>query len=421
MVQTIGDMGRAAYLAPPAGLRRLLVLAAAALAVSAGSAGAESGTAPLPTRLARALSVPHVAPALTGALAFDLKTGKTLFAQHGATSLAPASTEKLATAYAALYTLGADYRIETDVLGQGHLSGATWQGSLVLKGYGDPTLSRGDLRSLAAQLHTAGIRRVTAGVVGDESFFDSRRTVSGWKPSFYVNESPPLSALIVDRGRSGGIVSPEPALAAAMAFRAALRKAGIAVAGSVRVAAVAAADFPLAFVYSAPLSRLVRAMALESDNFTAEMLLKQLGAVEGRNGSSAAGAAVVRQILRVSGVPLAGVRIVDGSGLAVTNRLTAAALVGILTAAWAEPEIRGALVQALPVAGVSGTLSDRLRRPPARGNVIAKTGTTNISSALSGYVKRRYVFAVVQNGRPVSTWWARVAQDRFVTVLAATG
>jgi D-alanyl-D-alanine carboxypeptidase/D-alanyl-D-alanine-endopeptidase (penicillin-binding protein 4) len=104
----------------------------------------------------------------------------------------------------------------------------------------------------------------------------------------------------------------------------------------------------------------------------------------------------------------------------VTNRLTAAALVGILTAAWTQPEIREPLLQALPVAGVSGTLSDRLRRPPTRGNVIAKTGTTNISSALSGYVKRRYVFAVLQNGRPVSTWWARVAQDRFVTVLAST-
>ncbi len=419
MVQTLGDMGRAAYLAPRTGLG-VLAVAAAALALGAGSAGAEAARAPLPTRLARALSVPHVAPALTGALAFDLKTGKTLFAQHGTTSLAPASTEKLATAYAALYTLGADYRIETDVLGKGRLAGTTWEGSLVLKGYGDPTLSSGDLRTLAAQLRAVGIRRVTAGIVGDESFFDSRRTVSGWKPSFYVNESPPLSALIVDRGRLGGIVSPEPALAAATDFRAVLRKAGIAVTGSVRVAAVAAADFPLAFVHSPPLARLVRLMGLESDNFTAEMLLKQLGAVEGRSGSSAAGAAVVRQILRVSGIPLAGVRIVDGSGLAVTNRLTAAALVGILTAAWTQPEIREPLLQALPVAGVSGTLSDRLRRPPTRGNVIAKTGTTNISSALSGYVKQRYVFAVLQNGRPVSTWWARVAQDRFVTVLAST-
>jgi D-alanyl-D-alanine carboxypeptidase len=61
-----------------------------------------------------------------------------------------------------------------------------------------------------------------------------------------------------------------------------------------------------------------------------------------------------------------------------------------------------------------------MRRPPARGNVHAKTGTTSLSSALSGYVKRRYVFSVLQNGSPVSSYWARRAQDRFATILAAS-
>jgi serine-type D-Ala-D-Ala carboxypeptidase/endopeptidase (penicillin-binding protein 4) len=70
------------------------------------------------------------------------------------------------------------------------------------------------------------------------------------------------------------------------------------------------------------------------------------------------------------------------------------------------------------VAGVSGTLSDRMRRPPARGNVVAKTGTTSLASALSGFVRRRYIFSVLQNGSPVSPYWARRAQDRFATVLA---
>jgi D-alanyl-D-alanine carboxypeptidase len=60
-----------------------------------------------------------------------------------------------------------------------------------------------------------------------------------------------------------------------------------------------------------------------------------------------------------------------------------------------------------------------MRRPPARGNVLAKTGTTAEASALSGFVRDRYAFAVLQNGHPVSYWWARVAQDRFAQVLAA--
>jgi D-alanyl-D-alanine carboxypeptidase/D-alanyl-D-alanine-endopeptidase (penicillin-binding protein 4) len=125
------------------------------------------------------------------------------------------------------------------------------------------------------------------------------------------------------------------------------------------------------------------------------------------------------QTLTAAGVPMAGVRIVDGSGLSRLDRLTANALGGMLKAAWADPVVRPVLLAALPVAGVNGTLQDRLRKPPARGRVLAKTGTTDDASALSGYVSDTYAFAVVQNGHPLSYWWARRAQDRFALVLAA--
>jgi len=125
------------------------------------------------------------------------------------------------------------------------------------------------------------------------------------------------------------------------------------------------------------------------------------------------------QALADAGVPMTGVRIVDGSGLSRLDRLTANALAGILKAAWADPTVRPAFVAALPVAGVNGTLEDRLRKPPARGRVLAKTGTTSDASALSGYVSMRFAFTVLQNGHPLSYWWARRAQDRFVEVLAA--
>jgi D-alanyl-D-alanine carboxypeptidase/D-alanyl-D-alanine-endopeptidase (penicillin-binding protein 4) len=114
-----------------------------------------------------------------------------------------------------------------------------------------------------------------------------------------------------------------------------------------------------------------------------------------------------------------GVRIVDGSGLSRLDRLTVNALVGILRVSWASPDVRPTLVASLPVAGVNGTLQDRMRLGPARGIVRAKTGTTDLASALAGYVGGRYAFAVLQNGRPLSYWWARVAQDRFVMALAS--
>jgi D-alanyl-D-alanine carboxypeptidase/D-alanyl-D-alanine-endopeptidase (penicillin-binding protein 4) len=396
--------------------RRLAVLFLLAALASPVAAGAQQ--TPLQARLAKALRVPHVAPARSAAVALDLATGNVVFTQNSALSLAPASNEKLPLTYAALTTLGPTFRIETDVLGEGEQDGTTFNGTLVLRGGGDPTLSTAGLRSLAAQVRAFGIRRVTDGIVADESYFDSRRVVAGWKASYYIQESPPLSALVVNRARAGGYVTRTPALAAATAFRDALRAAGVAVAGDVKMGLVDDFSIPIAQIESPTLASMIRFMDHESDNFTAELLLKQLGAVVFDRGTSAAGATAVMQALAEAGVPLAGVRIVDGSGLSRLDRLTANAVAGILKAAWNDPAVRPAFVASLPVAGVNGTLQDRLRTPVTRGRVLAKTGTTSDASALSGYVTTKYVFAVLQNGHPLSYWWARRAQDRFVRVLA---
>ena len=402
--------------------RRLLAALFALVALAAPSATPAGPTqdSQLQIRLARALRVPHVAPARSAAVALDLASGTVLFEQNGNRPLAPASNEKLPLTYAALARLGPAFRIETDVLGEGEQDGTQWTGTLVLKGNGDPTLSRADLGVLAAQVKDLGIRSVTGGVTGDESAYDTRRIVAGWKPSFFIDESPPLSALVVDRARVGRVVTRTPALAAATAFRDALRKAGIAVDGPVRTGPVADWSELLASVTSPTLAAMVRFMDRESDNFTAEMLLKQLGLAEVDRGTSAAGASVVMKTLAGAGVPMTGVRVVDGSGLSRLDRLTANALGSLLEIAWADPVVRPALLAALPVAGVNGTLQHRLRKPPARGRVLAKTGTTNDASSLSGYVSDRYVFAVVQNGHPLSYWWARRAQDRFAQILAGS-
>ena len=402
--------------------RGLLAVLACAAAVAFPAAGAlgSAGSKPLAQRLARALAVPHVPVAGSAAVAVDLTTGSAVFERHAGLALAPASNEKLAVTYAALAALGPDYQIETDVLGQGELVGTTWRGPLVLQGHGDPTLSHLDLRVLARQVRTAGIRKVAGSVLGDESYFDSRRTAPGWKPSFYINESAPLSALTVDRTWFHDHHSRVPAAAAAALFKDALRAQGVAVTGRATRGTAGTDTQQLADVLSPPLAQIARFMDRESDNFTAELLLKQLGAVNGAVGTTAGGAAAVRTELTEAGIPVAGVRIVDGSGLSPLDRLTAHAIVGMLRAAWEDPTIKVPFVSALAIAGRSGTLKDRMRGPPARGVVLAKTGTTSLASALSGFVRQRYVFSVLQNGNPVSTFWARRAQDRFATVLAAS-
>ena len=369
-------------------------------------------------RLASALRAPHVSPSQTGAVVLDLRTGQTVFGQNASLALRPASNEKLATTYAALTALGPSFRIETDVLGDGQQSGATWHGNLVLKGYGDPALSGAKLGSLAHQVAAAGIRHVSGRIIGDEGWFDTRRTGVGWKAKFYLHESPALSALIVNRGWTGRYETAHPALMAAELFLLDLRHAGVSVSGGAAVGVAPADAVQLADVESPPLSALVRHMDVYSDNFYAEMLLKEVGAVQGNEGSAAAGLAVMRPLLAAAGVPLAGVRMVDGSGLSLVDRWTPRALASLLQAMWSDPDLEPYALRALPIAGETGTLHDRMRSGPARGVVRAKTGTTNNSSALSGFVGSRYVFSILENGRPVRTLNAERSQNRFAEVLA---
>ena len=412
-----GDMGRRAYLRGVCGP----CLAAATILCLLLVSPASGADPTLSSRLDRALDVPNVDPARTAALAVDLRTGAVVYSRNAALALVPASNQKLPVAYAALAQLGPGYRFHTEVVGSGTLVGDVWHGDLWLRGYGDPTLGPDDLAELATGVASWGIRRIDGAVIADESWFDAVRVGPGWKPRFYILESPPLSALVVDRGRYRGRTSANPALAAGSLFRQALESAGVTVAERTRSGVLTSTGLPLAQDVSEPLAVIVRFMGRESDNYTAEMLVKQLGAVSAGHGSTAAGVHVVRDALAAAGVPLAGVRLADGSGLSSLDRLTATAVVALLETGLAESDLRDAFLQSLAVAGVDGTLADRLRSSPARGQVIAKTGTTSTASALSGFVRDRYAFSILQNGRPISAYWARIAQDRFATALAAAG
>jgi D-alanyl-D-alanine carboxypeptidase/D-alanyl-D-alanine-endopeptidase (penicillin-binding protein 4) len=380
---------------------------------------AAEAAASLQTRLSRALASSGIPWSATGARVTNLATGRVVFGRGASRSLRPASNEKLLVALTALDELGPRSRIPTHVLGMGRKEGKVWRGSLFLKGFGDPTLSRADLARLAARVRAAGIRRITGSILGDETAFDRRRRAPGWKPSFYKLECPPLSALIVGRAKVDGRTATYPALVAAHQFRAALRAAGVRVRGKARTGVAPDDASFLTRTRSARLRLIVRRMNKESDNFYAEMLLKRLGFVtSGRKGTTAAGADAVRRELAERGIPRAGVEVVDGSGLSRLDRVTARALALVLRSAWRDERIRKPFYASLARAGIDGTLEDRMESGPARGRVRAKTGTTTNSSALSGYVGARFAFVVIQNGNPVPWTSARRSQDRFAQILA---
>jgi serine-type D-Ala-D-Ala carboxypeptidase/endopeptidase (penicillin-binding protein 4) len=397
----------------PVGRRTAIVgVAVSLLAPVAAQATAPAST----TQLTRALKANAIAPALSAAMAVDLETGETLFARNVDVALEPASNEKLAVTYGALVELGPDYRFHTAVLGEGRQVGSVWRGRLVLKGYGDPTLQTNDLQRLARRLYERGIRSVTGHVAGDGSWFDDRWTAPGWRPEFYGIESGPLSALVANRGFRKHRLARDPRLAAAALFDELLRAQGIdardAVVGTARPDART-----LATVRSQRLSRLLPEMDADSDNFVAEMTLKAIGAEAAGKGTTAAGAAIVRRDLAAAGIPLAGMRIADGSGLSRLDRITARGLAALLLAFWRSPELHSVVQSSLAVAGERGTLKHRLLGRRTRGIVRGKTGTTDGASALSGYIGSRYAFVLVENGNPVNWAAAHKLQDRFVIAL----
>ena len=368
-----------------------------------------------PPRLSRALSGPYLAAGRTAAIAIDLETGTVLFAHNDTKPVIPASNEKLPVAWAALVKLGPAYRFHTELYGVGGREGSTWEGDLVLKGFGDPTLATSDLAGLAHRLRALGITAVTGRVRGDESFYDHARGVASWKRGFLGIESPPLSALVVDRAAGWPALSPP--LLAAKGLTEQLAAAGVSVAGRPGLGVATAAAVPLASDRSVPLAddppfHGSRERQLHRGDAASSNWPPRRAAA----GTTAGGAHVIVQAMKQASIPISGVRIADGSGLSPDDRLTTAAIVGVFEAAWSDPAVRAPFVRSLAVAGTSGTLRNRL--PQLKGIVRAKTGTTDLACSLSGFVADRFAFAIVENGSPVAYWVARQAQDRFVTLLA---
>jgi D-alanyl-D-alanine carboxypeptidase/D-alanyl-D-alanine-endopeptidase (penicillin-binding protein 4) len=390
------------------GLSRRLLVATIALVAVFLTAPAQAAS---PRTLARFIS----ASGLSGSVSVSVVRldGSPVYEFKGMQARIPASNEKLVTAVAALAELGARTRVHTAVAAVGEPSGGgVVHGSLYLVGGGDPTLSSSDIVRLARSVKAAGIRRVTGSIVGDETLWDARRDAPGWKAGFLGDECPPLSALTLERNNGG-----RSATRAAASLLRALRRAGVRVAGSVRSGRAPAGAAPIAVDASPRIDTMLRTMGKRSDNFTAEMLLKAVGASAYGRGTTAGGARRARQALRDLGLSLAGTRVVDGSGLSGKDRTTTGLLARLLAAASRAPSIAGPLRRSLSIAGRDGTLAGRMITGPARGVVRAKTGTLNVSSALSGYAGP-YAFSVIVNGRAVNHSAAHALQDRIAQYLA---
>jgi PBP4 family serine-type D-alanyl-D-alanine carboxypeptidase len=176
----------------------------------------------------------------------------------------------------------------------------------------------------------------------------------------------------------------------------------------------------LATTTSPPLPVILRAMNLDSDNFIAETLVKDVGAYRAGRGSTTAGVRHTRALLARRGILGTRDTLVDGSGLSRGNRLAAASLVRLIAQADADPTWGRALINSLARGG-EGTLIRRFTSGVATKRVRAKTGYLDGVSAMAGRVVSRrgahYGFALLMNSTDIAG--ARAVQDNVVTLLAA--
>jgi len=416
---------------PPAPTPSALASATLAPASSTSSGG---GLPASPAAVAAALRSLVTASALGGRLTgavVDVLTGEVLYARSASTAVAPASTAKLMTAAAVLLTRGAQFRITTSVVTDG-------SGTITLVGAGDPTLTAAAagaasayagaarLSDLAAQVRATNVpvRRI----VVDDALYTGPSTSPAWSPDDIPSSyAAPITAVMADGARdapTSTIRSRTPDVAAGHDFAALLGKASVPVTRGIATPAMRT----VAAVQSAPISTLVSEMLQTSDNVIAESLARQVAIATHAPVSFTGAAGAIRSVLGGARVD-PGAGMVDGSGLAATDRVSTSVLASVLrlAAGDAHPDLHD-LLTGLPVAGWSGTLGDRYLSGSAAagaGTVRAKTGTLTGVSSLAGLVHdvdgRLLAFAFDADRVTAGNDVADAALDAIAAALARCG
>ena len=397
---------------------------------------ADSATKPTPDRLAATLA-PLVADpnlgAVTGRIT-DAISGAQLWSRGADVPMQPASTNKVLTTAAALLTLDRDARLSTGVLS------GDQPGVVVLKGGGDPTVSAAPpgqqtwyrdaarISDLADQVRRSGTK-VTA-VQVDISAFSGPAMAPGWDPAdIDEGDIAPMQAVMLDGGRTQPVSvdsarSTTPALDAGRALAVALNV------DPARVTVLpggSSAGQEIASVQSPPLIERLRQMMNESDNVMAESIGREVAAQLNRPQSFGGAVQAVLGQLDSAKIDTGGAHLLDSSGLSVDDRMTAETLDGVVNAAAGsdQPKLRP-LLDVLPIAGGSGTLSNRYLDTDAGrsalGYLRAKTGSLTGTNALAGVVTdssgRVLTFAFISNNAGPT---GRTAIDALSAALRSCG
>ena len=382
-----------------------------------------------------------------GVLIVNPRTGDTLYSKNAGKLFMPASNMKIITSAAALTLLGPDYTYKTTFLADGPVRDSLLDGNLLVIGRGDPTISdnmRGVattvMDTLADSVRAHGIREVTGSLarVGD-AFPDSIHGY-GWEwddlGEYY---GAGVDELIFNEGMAPTTLRPppdtvrdslysgpakDPATGYLNAFNDALLRKRITVQAGV-MDSILPTPFKMDTLFtfvSLPMRNIIPALMKPSQNQIAEILLKTIGLERGGMGTADSARKIVGQLLLSWGVQPDGFVIRDGSGLSRHDMVSPETIVRVLDRIQQDTAF-AVFYNAMPIAGVDGTLKDRMRGTPAEGNVHAKTGSIAFARSLSGYVTtadgERLIFSVLSNNWTTPSSTVTGVADQIAAALAS--
>jgi D-alanyl-D-alanine carboxypeptidase/D-alanyl-D-alanine-endopeptidase (penicillin-binding protein 4) len=379
-----------------------------------------------------------------GVLIVDPASADTLYAHNAGKLFMPASNQKLLTGATALAELGPDFRFTTRFAASAPVADGTVRGDLIVVGNGDPSFSdamMGDwhraFTAMADSLAAHGVRTITGALRrGGDAFTDSQYGY-GWEfddadepygagvDALYVNEGFTLARR---PGPKGDSVMTQVAIRDHAAFfldalAAALAARGITSGGTDARASVP--DSGLATIFSLtspPLRDVLPVMEKPSQNQVAEILFKTLGRVKAGAGTADSGRRVVERRLLAWGADSTEFAVRDGSGLSRHDYVAPRTIVRVLDAMRRHEQFP-VFYASLAIAGVDGTIRNRMKGTAAEGNVHAKTGTVDRARSLSRYVTtadgRLLLFSLLCNNFTVPNRDVERVQDAIVARLAA--
>jgi serine-type D-Ala-D-Ala carboxypeptidase/endopeptidase (penicillin-binding protein 4) len=325
-----------------------------------------------------------------------IQTGNQLLANHqGTVPLSAASLTKAATSLAVLETLGPNYRYQTTVGTTGSIQNGVLNGDLVIQGGQNPFFVWEDAIALANQLKQLGIREVKGNLV-----------ILG---PFYMNfETKAIAAGMFLKQGLDSSLWPAEALQQYQSLPPSTPKPQLTIRGSAIAASAAPKSIRwIAQHQSFPMADLLKKMNRYSNNAMAEIMASSIG-----------GAKVVQQkAIAATDVPAAEIRLVNGSGLAVENRMSPRAACALFLAIdrLLQPQGKG-VADIFTVMGTDESVLDQRSLPKQS---VLKSGTLDTVSALAGTLTTQKLgtvwFAVVNNDGNVETF--RSLQEQLLGTL----